>query len=72
MAMSAPLKRIIGITTITRDNADQQSVPKAGEELTRLVEEAKARKEIPKYHNTAVVRFVDGRWMVPQACKRQV
>lgn len=64
------IKYAPGLCSITRAEADLRSVPSPGDELTHLVEEAKIRKEVAKYHSTALVRYVDGYWMVPQPCTR--
>jgi len=69
--IAAPTSRqAVGAARITRLEADQRSFPPASDQLTRLVEDAKVRKEIPMCHRTADVRFVDGNWMAPTACKK--
>lgn len=70
MPVQSSTKHAPGLSAITRAEADLKSVPPPGDELTRLVEEAKIRTEVAKCHNTAFVRHVDGYWMVPQPCKR--
>jgi hypothetical protein len=70
LPVSSTIKHAPGLSAITRAEADLRSVPPPGDELTHLVEEAKFRKEVAKCHNTALVRYVDGYWMIPQPCKR--
>lgn len=61
-------KKVNGLTEITVTQADILSNPPPGDELYRLAEAAKERKEISKSYDASVLRFVDGKWMAPQMC----
>ncbi len=63
-------KSVLGITDITISAASQRSQPPPGEELLQMVEAAKLRGEIPKIHDSSVIRYVDGKWMAPQMCNK--
>jgi len=61
---------IHGLTSITVQAAEQRSQPNPGEHLTDLVKKARSSGQISRAYNLKIVRLVDGKWMVPQKCKK--
>lgn len=61
-----------GLTNVSISEADAKSIPPPGPELLEKVNSAKVTSEVPMLYNSSVVRYVDGKWMVPQMCARFV
>jgi len=61
-----------GLTDITISDADARSTPPPGRELLQKVNDAKGTGEVPMLYDSSVIRYVDGKWMVPQMCERCV
>ncbi len=53
-------------------DADARSVPPPGPELLKKIDIAKTTGEVPILYDSSVIRYVDGKWMVPQMCDRFV
>jgi hypothetical protein len=61
-----------GLTDILVSEADIQSIPPPGAELLREVGRAKSAGEVPMIYDSSVIRYINGKWMVPQMCDRFV
>jgi hypothetical protein len=61
-----------GLTNVSISEADTRSIPPPGPELLEKVDSAKTTGEIPMLYDSSVVRYIDGKWMIPQMCNRSV